>query len=100
MNKKIEDAIAFGISSILVSIALFICFWTAGMVFGAIGNWLGELAKSEQPTQQDIKEAEEWKKDPLNPDNQARKCLKEGGYPEYHYWKGGDVTCEKSKAKE
>lgn len=100
MSEDAKDAVAYGFGIICVTVAIWIFVNIVGIVFGGIGKWWSDITYVSPETKAQIqKERDEWEKDPLNPENIMRKCLDEGGYPEYHTWKGGDVTCDKSGVK-
>lgn len=103
MSKQSGEVLEFGVGFILIILAIFMTCWTFGMVTGAVGNWWSGVVKDWQPTPEERaayeKQRKEWENDPMNPDVQMRRCAESGGYPEYHFWKGGNVTCEKDNSK-
>lgn len=95
MSKDGADALAFGGATLLVVLAIVIGCWSAGWIFGGIGQWWKDVTyvapKSAEQKAQDAKDAEDWKNDPTNPDNIYKKCLADGGYPGNDGW--GNVQC-------
>lgn len=101
MSNKARDTLDHGLSFLAIVIGIWIAVHTIGFVSSAIGGWHNDIVQSAEMSPEERaeyeKRLEEWKNDPANPEYQKRKCVKDGGYPEEHWWKGGDITCEKAK---
>lgn len=80
---------AFGIAGAIVAI------WIVIQLLTGLGGWWHDINTVSPERQQEIdRQAEEWKKSPMNPKVAGQKCLDAGGYPVYSAWDGRFDKCE------
>lgn len=104
MSEDAKNAVAYGLSAILIVFAIGSGIWVTGKAIGGIGHWWHSITTTSPEEQAKLdarnKAADaEWAKDPTNPQVIAQKCLDRGGTPTFSAWDGRVTSCKGAEGK-